>query len=246
MKKSLFALAILAGFTTSSALAADLPSRAPPPVYVPPPPIFTWTGFYVGINGGGAFGRTDVFDFNVVGTTAHHDVGGGEVGGTAGYNYQIGQIVLGVEADADWADVRGSTACPAAAFTCGTHVDFLGSVRARAGLTWDRVLVYATGGLGLGDFRYSASPGPGFPTTAADTLFRAGYVGGGGVEYAITHNWSAKVEYLFYGFATSNGQPPLNSTNTVNLRTNVQTVKAGINYKFDAPPPPAPPVIAKY
>src|SRR5271155_3687759 len=77
---------------TGTALAADLPSRAPPPVFIPPPPIFTWTGFYVGINGGGAFGNTQ-FDFNTLGiSTTSNNFSGGFVGGTIGYDYSGNQF----------------------------------------------------------------------------------------------------------------------------------------------------------
>jgi outer membrane immunogenic protein len=240
--KLLLGSVLILGFVASAG-AADLPAEKGPPVYVPPVPVFTWTGPYIGINGGGAFGRTDVFDFNVVDTTAHHDVSGGLAGGTFGYNYQISSFVLGAEGDADWADVSGSTVCPARAETCSTRVSFLGSVRGRIGYAWDRLLIFATGGLGLGDFKYSASS----PTfSASDYLFRAGFAAGGGIEYAFNDNWSAKVEYTYYGFPTAYGEPPIHSVNTVNFRTYVQTVKAGINYRFDFAPPPAPPVAAKY
>src|SRR3954462_766129 len=95
-----------------SALAADLPRRAPPPApYVPPPPVFTWTGFYIGVNAGGAFRVRNHFDNNVFfpGVTPTplllllanntdqnaHFIGGGQ----AGVNYQFNQFVLGIEAD---------------------------------------------------------------------------------------------------------------------------------------------------
>jgi outer membrane immunogenic protein len=228
------------------AVAADLPSRAAPPVFVPPPPVFTWTGFYLGLNGGYGIGRTDQFNFVTDGTAAPHSVGGGFIGGTAGYNYQAGPMVVGVLADSDWASITGSRLCPIATFVCATRGDFLGSVRARVGYAWDRVLIFGSGGLGIGEFKYSVDN----TTTGAnaqDNVLKAGFVVGGGIEYAVTNNWAIKGEYLFYGFGANTAGPgTLLDPSAVSLRTNVHTIRAGVDYKFDVPPPPAPPIIAKY
>ena len=110
MKRVFFALVSLAALTGTAA-AADLPPRpAPAPYYKAPVavPVYNWTGFYIGINGGGGFGRSQ-WD-----TTGGFNTSGGLVGGTVGYNYQFGQAVVGVEGDIDWADINGTTntACP--------------------------------------------------------------------------------------------------------------------------------------
>jgi outer membrane immunogenic protein len=238
---------------SGAALAADLPSRAPPPVYIPPPPIFTWTGFYLGINGGGAVGNTQ-FDFNNLGiTTTSNNFSGGFVGGTIGYDYQWnGPFVVGVLADADWADITNGFNCSGVGgFSCNVTGNFLGSVRGRIGYAWDRVLFYGSGGLGLGNARFSVTDNvTGF--TATDNVFRAGFTAGGGIEYAITNNWAAKVEYLFYDFQhtsfTPGGfDPAIVALGPVTTTTFVHTVRFGVDYKFQPPPPPPPaPVIAKY
>src|SRR3954466_224795 len=148
-----------------SVLAADLPYRAPPPApYVPPPPVFTWTGFYIGVNAGGAFRVRNHFDDNVFfpgvtptplfllannnnnGNNAHF-IGGGQ----AGVNWQINQFVLGLEADAQ--GILGNHNNGNNFFNFGNNFDnnrFLGTVRARAGIAFDRFLVYGTGGFAYG------------------------------------------------------------------------------------------------
>ncbi len=146
MKRILIAaaLALAAG---GQALAADLPQPAPPPprapaTYVPVPvPVFSWTGIYVGFNGGYAFGTSN-WNEPGFGTTGNFDTSGFLAGGTIGGNYQWGQFVLGAEGDWDWADLTGS-ACGG---FCTTKSDWLGTARVRAGYAWDRILFYGTGG----------------------------------------------------------------------------------------------------
>jgi len=115
MKRVVFAFVALAA-TTAIAAAADLARRAPyysapAPVFAPP---FSWTGFYVGINGGGGFGSSN-WD-----STGSRNVSGGLVGGTVGYNYQFGQAVEGIEGDVDWSGINGSTSNNVCPFGCKT------------------------------------------------------------------------------------------------------------------------------
>src|ERR1700760_4557626 len=102
------AIALLAGAATAN--AADLPRRAAYPVKAPAyvAQVYNWTGFYLGVNGGGGFGRSSFDGFPAVGD---FNVSGAMLGGTAGYNVQMGQIVLGAEGDIDWSNVRGSATC---------------------------------------------------------------------------------------------------------------------------------------
>ena len=207
-------LAITLGI--ASAQAADLPRRemaVKAPVYVEPP--FTWTGFYVGINGGGAFGRSS---FGAPVPTAF-DTSGGLVGGTIGYNWQSGPIVFGLEGDADWADIRGSATC-AAGITCGTRSDFLATVRGRVGYAFDRFLPYVTGGLAVGNIRSSVT---GFGTT---DVTNAGWTLGAGVEASFARNWSAKLEYLYVDLGRGGAIAGTRASLTENI------VRAGVNYHF--------------
>jgi outer membrane immunogenic protein len=209
-----------------SASAADLPRRGEMPVKAPiaaPVPYYNWTGFYVGINGGGAWGRSS-FDFP--GSSTNFNTNGGLIGGTAGYNYQIGQFVLGVEGDIDWANVKGSTTCMAGVFSCQTQNDWLGTARGRVGYAFDRVLPYLTGGLALGDIKASV-PGIG---TQTDT--KAGWTVGGGVEVAVVGNLSAKVEYLHVDLGNLNCGVACGFGTNTNVKFNEEVVRGGFNFRF--------------
>lgn len=207
MKKFLLA-ALLAGVATS-AFAADLPTRkappAPAPVYVPP---FSWGGFYVGVNGGFGVGSGGG-DFG--------SPSGGFVGGTAGYNYQMGQYVLGVEGDWDWADLTQDGVNALGAYK--TNIDELLTVRARAGYAVDRTLFFVTAGYAGADSQLQ------FPAIGSQTQWLNGGAFGGGVEYAFTNNISAKAEYLFMPLQT---QWYLGQRSTPDL----SLFRVGLNYKF--------------
>ena len=159
MGKFLGTAAILTVFATS-AMAADVAVRAPAR-YIAPVSVYNWTGFYVGIEGGGGWGfahQTDPFGFDSGG----YNVSGGLVGGTVGYNWQINRLVLGLEADESWADIRGSTntrLCGGAPPNCSSRLESLGTFRGRVGwagvLWWNNVMPYATGGLAWGSLHGS-------------------------------------------------------------------------------------------
>jgi outer membrane immunogenic protein len=211
-------LATLAG----AAAAADLPPRPLP--YVPPAPVYvpaySWTGFYVGLNGGGAFGGS-AWD-----RTGSFDISGGEVGGTIGYNYQFGQVVAGVEGDIDWADINGSTTTFCAA-GCKTSDTWLSTVRARLGYAADRFMPFVTGGAAFGDIRAST---PGFATASTTN---AGWTIGGGLEAALARNWTAKVEYLYVDLGNFNcGLNCGAGLLTDNVSFHSSLLRAGVNYKF--------------
>ncbi|HXY89608.1 MAG TPA: outer membrane protein [Xanthobacteraceae bacterium] len=198
--------------------AADL-RHSPPqyPVKAPIAPVFDWTGFYAGINAGYGWGRSR-YDFGLPGANAL-DVNGGLVGGTVGYNYQIGQTVLGIEGDVDWQNVKGSTACVAG--VCQTKSDWLSTVRGRLGYAVDRFMPYVTGGAAFGDVK-ATTPGLG---SQSDT--RTGWTVGGGTEYAFAPNWTVKAEYLYVDLGKFNC-----GVCGANVKFNENIVRAGLNYKF--------------
>jgi outer membrane immunogenic protein len=211
MKRLLLA-ALLAG-VASAAVAADLPYRkaapAPAPAYIPP--VFSWTGFYAGLNGGWGAATGGGGDFG--------SASGGLVGGTLGYNYQIGQFVIGAESDLDWADLNKSGWNGLKGNAYDTRVDTLFTARARAGMTWDRALLYVTGGYAGADVKLSQA------TYGSSTDWRSGGVIGAGVEYAFTNHISAKLEYLYAPLADrdfAGGKDKLD----------LSLVRAGLNYKF--------------
>jgi outer membrane immunogenic protein len=208
---------------SGAATAADL-SRPPPPVYsnspvfVPPP--YNWTGAYFGINGGGGFGGSN-WD-----SAGSRNVSGAVVGAQAGYNYQFGPMVAGLEGDIDWSDINGSgtTACP---LGCKTSNTWLSTVRGRLGYAADRFLPYVTGGVAFGDIRASV---PGFGEVGQD---RTGWTLGGGLEAALAANWTARVEYLYVNLGNFNcglNCGGISATDNVSFHANV--LRAGLNYRF--------------
>ena len=148
------------------------------------------------------------------------------VGGTAGYNYQFGQTVVGIEGDIDWSNIRGNTNA-ACALGCETRNTWLSTVRGRVGFAWDRFLPYVTAGVAFGDVEART---PGF-AGASDT--RVGWTAGGGVEYAITNNLSGKVEYLYVDLGDFNcGVACGAGLATDNVSFDSHIVRGGLNFKF--------------
>jgi outer membrane immunogenic protein len=218
-------LASVAALTTVALVgpggAADLQRRYDPivpkaPIYSP---VYNWSGFYVGINGGGAWGNSHWLN------TTGFNVSGGMVGGTLGYNWQNGPWVLGLEGDVDWTNIKGRTivGCP---LGCQTSNSWLSTVRGRVGYAFDRFLPYVTGGLAVGDIRART---PGF-AGGSDT--NTGWAVGGGVEYAIYMNWTAKAEYLYVDLGNFNCGLACGvvAPNNVSLRSNI--FRGGLNYRF--------------
>jgi outer membrane immunogenic protein len=225
MKRILFAaaFALAAG---GQALAADLPIPGPPPAYLPAVLLYNWTGFYIGVNGGGAFGNSNWTD-PALAPTGNFSVSGFLIGGTVGANYQMGSWVFGVEGDGDWANLDGTTfntSCTGVG--CETSSDFLATVRGRVGYAWDRLLVYGTAGAAFADVQAAAGVLPFMSST------QAGWTAGAGLEYAVTPNWSAKVEYLFVdlGNASCGAANCGGTTTAVSLDENV--IRGGFNYRF--------------
>jgi outer membrane immunogenic protein len=214
--------------TTILASAADLPQQQP---YsrAPVAPAFDWSGFYLGVMGGYGFAN-DATVGNIAITNA--DLKGGFAGGTVGANWQIGQFVIGVETEAAWSDIN--TSSTVGFVTLKDQVQSFGSVAARAGFAANNVLVYGKGGYGWMDNQISGSA---FGLTLAESHFHSGWTAGGGVEWAFAGPWSMKVEYLYAQYFK---ETYLAAAGGVSLAANVNTVKAGINYRFGGP------VVARY
>lgn len=223
MNIKILAGALAAGLLSTTAMAADLPSRrvAPAPVMAAAP-IFTWTGLYVGGQVGYAW---DKISANTWGWGGNSSVTrGGVVGGAhIGYLFQPGPIVLGAEADLEGSSLSGS--------------GIRGSVRARAGVAFDRALVYATGGLAWGNFKYTDLTLWPWATTYSKT--HTGWTVGAGVEYALTNNWSARVEYRYTDWGKINTAWTNNS-----IHRTEHAVRVGASYRFNFGGPSA--VVARY
>ncbi|MBM1171575.1 outer membrane protein [Microvirga arabica] len=219
--------ALLTGLAVATALgtaahAADLPMRsAPPAPIVAAAPVFTWTGFYVGVNAGYGWNTNDD-DVVIpgVGTFEADDEGGFVGGGQVGYNYQIGSFVLGLETDIQYADIGGDNDF-GGILDDGDSDSWFGTVRARAGVALDRALIYVTGGLAYGEVNN------GFYTSDDVSV---GWTLGGGVEYAFTNNLTAKVEGLYVNLEQDDDLPVIAGRD----ETEFGVVRAGLNYKFSS------------
>jgi outer membrane immunogenic protein len=251
----------------SAAFAAE-----PPPVYVPPPPIFTWTGIYIGGQIGYAWSNgnfnelvvdpiTGTFINTSFGATPNGVIGGAHVG----FNYQIpgwnwfssSGVVIGLEGTADGTSLSNTAvaffpvAFGGSTLTANTSADVQGSIRGRLGFAWDRVLIYGTGGVAFGGFNTNVSLAaprvPFFFAQANRSNTRVGWTAGGGIEYAITNNWSIRAEYRFSDFGTIGeglGLPSGGRFINEHRRLQENQVQAGFSYKFDTYVPP--PIVAKY
>jgi outer membrane immunogenic protein len=249
-KSSGLALAsiVLAGFGFSGAAsAADMAVKAP--MYKAAPVLMTnWTGIFIGGEAGGGWARDSLFFPVPLTTTGRYDISGAVAGGVIGYNWQApgSNWVFGVEGNFDWADIKGSTACPNVAFNCRTRLDEIFTGTGRIGYAWDKVMLYAKGGYAWTNDRVQVIvPATGAVNDSARTG-RDGYTVGAGLEYMFAPSWSAKVEYDYYRFdgktvnATNPGGVFVEPINMTGLSVN--TVKGGINYHFNWNGP----VVAKY
>ncbi len=257
MKRLATAIAVIALIGTP-VLAADLnkPVYKAPPL-APPAPVYSWTGWYVGINGGwgwasGSFtyGANGTAFGTVNGTTTNISSGsinGGLFGGQIGANYQMDALVLGIEGDWDWSGQSrtNNSICvlqPACANNGATvsqtvKIPWIATVRGRFGYAADRVLFYGTGGVA---FIRTSDNITGTTFGFSGTLFNAsttstGWTAGAGVEWAFAQNWTAKVEYLYVAANVSQATAPIpiiggTLTGSGNIHDNL--IRAGINFKY--------------
>jgi outer membrane immunogenic protein len=212
------AAALLLG-TSIASNAADLPRRAPVTAPAMVAPIYNWTGFYIGINGGGGWGTSKWDSVNSV------DTAGALVGGTIGYNIQFGSWVLGIEGDGGWSSI-GGTSTAGCGTGCTSKNSWLSTVRGRVGYAFDRWMPYATGGGVFGDVHASR---PGFTGV---TSTQAGWTVGGGLEFAVAGNWTAKIEYLYADLGSFNCGLNCGVLATTNVDFKANIVRGGINFRF--------------
>ena len=219
-----------------TALAADLPQRPVAAPLLSPNPVYNWTGIYFGINGGGGWGSQEALNI-ITNRFANDSVSfsGGVFGGTVGAQIQSGHVVLGLEADLDWASLKGSSTfvptidgtplSSAFAINATTKIDWEATARARVGYANDNWLFYATGGLAVLGAKTSFTPALAQPCASfailncSGTNKQVGAALGGGVEYGFTPNLSAKLEYLYL--------------TAVSLDISHHSeIRAGLNYRF--------------
>jgi outer membrane immunogenic protein len=237
VKQILLSSIALAALLPVVASAADLPQRPAPAPLLAPTPVYNWTGIYVGLNGGYGWGNQDPlnlisnrFDGNSL------SFSGGVFGGTAGAQIQSGHVVIGFEADLDWAGLKGSgTIVPtqggsvfppgSGAISATTNIDWEATARARIGYAQENWLFYATGGLAVLGAKANFTPAVGFTcgqytlVNCSGTNKQIGAALGAGVEYGITPNVSAKLEYLYITAASLD-------------ISHHSEIRAGLNYRF--------------
>jgi outer membrane immunogenic protein len=236
-------------------------------------PVYNWTGLYVGLHAGygwadadgsvtytpspAAFGPAGVAPFSF-----SHDADGFMAGGQIGFNYQIANWVVGIEADLSWSDINGGVALGplttfpglvpivGSTYTSAYDMNWFGTVRGRLGFAANNLLIYVTGGLAYADIDYTTTaffPATGnlFVGTASST--EAGWTFGGGFEWGLAPNWSVKAEYLYYdlgdttvvGSATT-APPAFTTVSTIDNSGHI--IRVGVNYRFGW----GGPVVARY
>lgn len=227
IRRSVALLAI--ALSASAAGAADLYTGRRLPVHEPRPLERNyrdvghpglWQGLSVGLDAGYNWSRA-----HEIGGADTVDLGGALVGGHLGYNWQRGMAVLGAETDLAWTNADGARRY-GTSDSIAFHNHWLSSFRLKAGIAFDKLLVYATGGLALGGFDAELTT-PSGKWHGDDTL--VGWVAGGGIETKLTHSLSARVEALYHGFedarfSTSGGDVRADLSST--------TVRAGLTYHF--------------
>jgi outer membrane immunogenic protein len=244
------AIALAIGVGLVPAMAADLPPPSHPGLPVAPPP-FNWTGCYAGIEGGGAWGQSQQIAATApnpanVGRpiTNSFNVAGGIAGGTLGCNYQISNVVLGVEDDMSWTNKSGSSPDMApfnASATSTTSEKWIDTLRGRVGFAWDRFLIYGTGGAAFVGANVGVCTAAAF--CVSDLQTRTGWAAGAGGEWAVwtipAGSLTAKVEYLHADFGTGLFiSPPVAVPGggvviSRNVRLTDDIVRAGLNWKFN-------------
>jgi len=239
-----FALIVSLG-NIGAASAADIPA----PVYKAPPAVIvsTWTGFYIGANGGYGWAHKDWFDVSDAVSLGSHTATGGVFGGQVGYDFQAGQWLFGIRGMYDWADLNGSNIVPTGTNIASTNVRSFGTAVGRIGYLFaPDTLVYGLGGAAWVQDRYRIATGAGVELGRASET-KTGYVVGIGLEHKFAPNWSVFAEYNYMnlgcvvpvvtpvpGVPVVPGGIVPNGTVVTNIEQQTSTVMVGINYRFGA------------
>jgi len=244
MKKLLLVTASLVALGAAPAVAADLAAR--PYTKAPPPMVqaaYDWSGFYIGINGGGG---TSHKSWDLVGGVSEgsHDATGGTVGGQIGYRWQQGPVVFGIEAQGNWADFTGDNISQVFGDRNRTKIDAFGLFTGQIGYAWNNALLYVKGGAAVVSDNYNIDLlGGGTLASASET--RWGGTVGVGFDYGFAPNWTFGVEYdhLFMGSSTNNFVTPVGLLQADSIKQDADIFTARINYKFGGF---GGPVVARY
>jgi outer membrane immunogenic protein len=259
------AVTVMAG---SAASAADLGARP----YTKAPAlarVYDWSGFYLGANVGYGWGRSDTntvldqtsnwaaeavpFQNTLIALSNQRISPKGVVGGLqAGYNWQAGAWVFGLEADINGSDINGRTSVTgpnapvvSRAFNESIRNDWFATVRPRVGYAIDNTLLYVTGGLAVGNVKgsWDLTSSNTYNKTGAANTVNAGWTVGAGVEHGFAPRWTVKAEYLYtdlgsvsyisnYVPGSSFAPPGANYRELISQNLTFHTVRIGLNYKF--------------
>jgi outer membrane immunogenic protein len=252
-------VSVLAALATTPALAADMLVKKAPPR--PPAPAWSWTGFYLGANVGGGWGKSDWFEdptasgsglglpgFQDASINASGILGGGQIG----FDYQNGWAVFGIQADADATGIRGnaSSCFPEVAVvtnitqSCSTKIDAMGTVTGRIGAAVNRTLFYVAGGYAW-EHEHLGNPCVNCAAVGVGSFnaqfsgARSGWTVAVGPEYALAENWSTFLQYNYFVFDSNAVLADPNmivGNETEKVRDKINVIKAGINYRFNWEP----------
>lgn len=229
---------LLVSMTTANAADLRVPvsSQAPHDV----PGVYNWTGLYLGAHGGFGWSRQHSIDIDT-GESFRIDNDGAIFGAHIGLNYQTGQMILGLEADASWSDVEGSRLV--GDDLGNVQIKWLGTVTGRVGMAFDNILLYGKGGFAWAKEKFNGIDVTGATLPVPASATRAGWTAGAGLEWALFDRWTAKVEYNYVDFGTDTisfidtaGVPdPAGNSEKVHL------LKFGFNHQIGPRP-----VVARY
>ena len=225
-----------------SAVAADLPVKAQPV-----PVVWSWAGPYVGLNLGAAWNKANFSDLGGLGGFYEFDPpandpfwssskAGFTLGGQAGYNWQTGNIVYGVEGDLNWVSAKNSVALIGfTPVTASSTMDWMATVRGRLGVAFGQYLLYGTGGVAFARFSDAWGITALGASEFSSNSTRTGWTAGGGLEYMLTRNWTVRAEALYADFGSQSitAQPPgAVFPYTSQFKHTVTTARAALNWKW--------------
>jgi outer membrane immunogenic protein len=239
-RRRCFAIACIVILESASAKAADLGGALPQ--WTPPDsmPALLWTGLYAGVNAGYSSSRdftreVSINPYDGLGTEHFRSWASGFTGGgQAGYNYQIGHLVVGIEADFNYVNMSRSVSSPSGAVTANVSGGYVETLRPRLGLAWGPWLFYGTGGLAYGSVNTTITGNTGNTLTASNSDWRLGWVAGTGIEYALGRNWSIRAEYLHtdLGHVALSGTALDTNTYGWHDRLTDDIGRLGVNFRF--------------
>jgi outer membrane immunogenic protein len=221
--RSLLLVSVILSLAGSAAYAADMPVKAYPR-YTEPAPVFSWTGFYAGLNAG--YGWANV---SVAGAGTDSKLNGFIGGGQLGYNWQTGAFVFGVEGDFQYSAQKHSDSATVpliGTVSVDQKIPWFATARARLGYAPGPWMLYVTGGAAWVNYKLAVSA---LGVTAEDSTTKMGWTLGGGVEWMFMPAWSVKLEYLYID--TGNRSTTLFGT-TFDARAKDNIVRVGLNYHF--------------